>query len=74
MSLTYLKILTILRYTTTHFSGKDAVGSYIKANKDGFLKDKYRKFNIRSSNTQDDYSMMQEVLTRRIKHGDLLIF
>ena len=58
-------------YDNSHFSGKEAVGSYIKANKEGFLKDKYRKFNIRSSNTQDDYSMMEEVLTRRIKHGDL---
>ncbi|MDC3023961.1 excinuclease ABC subunit UvrC [Alphaproteobacteria bacterium] len=58
-------------YDNSHFSGKEAVGSYIKANKEGFLKDKYRKFNIKNSNTHDDYSMMQEVLTRRIKHGDL---
>ena len=58
-------------YDNSHFSGKEAVGSYIVANKEGFVKDKYRKFNIKSSNTQDDYSMIQEVLTRRIKHGDL---
>ena len=32
----------------THFSGKEAVGSYIVANKEGFVKDKYRKFNIKS--------------------------
>ena len=62
-------------YDNSHFSGKEAVGSYIVANKEGFVKEKYRKFNIKNSNTQDDYSMMQEVLTRRIKHGfpDLII-
>ncbi|PPR26295.1 MAG: UvrABC system protein C [Alphaproteobacteria bacterium MarineAlpha9_Bin4] len=58
-------------YDNSHFSGKEAVGSFIVANKEGFLKDKYRKFNIRNSNTHDDYSMMEEVISRRIKYGDL---
>ena len=58
-------------YDNSHFFGKEAIGSYIVASKEGFLKHKYRKFNIKGSNTQDDYSMMQEVLTRRLKHGDL---
>ena len=58
-------------YDNSHFSGKEAVGSYIVANQEGFLKDKYRKFNIKDSNTKDDYSMMQEVLTRRLKHGEM---
>tara|TARA_B100001248_G_scaffold226451_1_gene184454 strand:- start:44 stop:1849 length:1806 start_codon:yes stop_codon:yes gene_type:complete len=64
-------IKSIEVYDNSHFSGKDAVGSYIVANKDGFLKDKYRKFNIKFSNTRDDFAMMQEVLTRRINHGNL---
>ena len=64
-------IKSIEVYDNSHFSGKDAVGSYIVANKDGFLKEKYRKFNIKYSNTRDDFAMMQEVLTRRINHGNL---
>ena len=37
-------------YDNSHFSGKEAaIGSYIVANKEGFVKDKYRKFNIKSS-------------------------
>ena len=64
-------IKSIEVYDNSHFSGKDAVGSYIVANKDGFLKEKYRKFNIKFSNTRDDFAMMQEVLTRRINHGNL---
>ena len=58
-------------YDNSHFSGKEAVGSYIVASQEGFLKEKYRKFNIKNANTQDDYSMMQEVLTRRVKHGEM---
>mgnify|MGYP001177410943 CR=1 FL=1 len=58
-------------YDNSHFSGKEAVGSYIVASQEGFLKEKYRKFNIKYSNTQDDYSMMQEVLIRRVKHGEM---
>ena len=64
-------IKSIEVYDNSHFSGKDAVGSYIVANKDGFLKEKYRKFNIKFSNTRDDFAMMQEVLSRRINHGNL---
>ena len=71
-----INISNIEVYDNSHFSGKEAVGSYIVANKEGFLKSKYRKFNIKNYNSKDDYSMMQEVLTRRIKHGrypDLII-
>ena len=57
-------------YDNSHFSGKEAVGSFIVAGQEGFLKTKYRKFNIKFSNTQDDYSMMEEVLLRRIKYGE----
>jgi excinuclease ABC subunit C len=71
-----MNISNIEVYDNSHFSGKEAVGSYIVANQEGFLKSKYRKFNIKNSNSKDDYSMMQEVLTRRIKYGrypDLII-
>ena len=70
------KINNIEVYDNSHFAGKEAIGSYIVANREGFLKNKYRKFNIKSANTNDDYSMMEEVLIRRMKHGshpDLVI-
>ena len=43
------------------------VGALIVAGPDGFEKDEYRKFNIKSTELTpgDDYAMMREVLTRR---------
>ncbi len=64
-------------YDNSHFSGKEAIGSYIVANDKGFLNSDYRKFNIKNANTKDDYSMLTEVLSRRFKNiknnPDLLI-
>ncbi|GIT36104.1 MAG: hypothetical protein Ct9H300mP5_5730 [Candidatus Pelagibacterales bacterium] len=38
----------------------------------GFLKKRYRKFDIKTFNAeQDDYAMMKEVLTRRFKRAIL---
>jgi excinuclease ABC subunit C len=37
----------------------------IAAGPEGFLKKTYRKFNIRTAQTNDDFAMMREVLTRR---------
>ena len=37
----------------------------IVAGREGFLKSQYRKFNIRQAQTNDDFAMMREVLTRR---------
>ena len=54
-------------YDNSHYAGKEAVGSYIVADKNGFLKKEYRKFNIKEAATNDDYGMMKEVLTRRFK-------
>jgi excinuclease ABC subunit C len=49
--------------------GANAVGAMIVAGPDGFVKNQYRKFNIRSADLTpgDDYSMMREVLSRRFK-------
>ncbi len=54
-------------YDNSHLSGKEAVGSYIVADENGFVFNKYRKFNIKESKTNDDYGMMKEVLRRRFK-------
>lgn len=56
-------------YDNSHIQGSSAVGGMIVAGPDGFVKNQYRKFNIRSTETTpgDDYAMMREVLTRRFK-------
>lgn len=54
-------------YDNSHTSGTNAVGAMIAAGEAGFLKKTYRKFNIKTANSQDDFAMMEEVLTRRFK-------
>jgi excinuclease ABC subunit C len=56
-------------YDNSHIQGSNAVGAMIVAGPDGFRKNQYRKFNIRSSDLApgDDFAMMREVLERRFK-------
>src|SRR5262245_18666382 len=56
-------------YDNSHIQGSNAVGAMIVAGPDGFQKNQYRKFNIRSADLTpgDDFGMMREVLTRRFK-------
>jgi len=56
-------------YDNSHIQGAHAVGAMIVAGPDGFEKNHYRKFNIRSDDLTpgDDFGMMKEVLTRRFK-------
>ncbi|MGH6715111.1 MAG: excinuclease ABC subunit UvrC [Bradyrhizobium sp.] len=56
-------------YDNSHIQGTNAVGAMIVAGPDGFVKNQYRKFNIRSETLTpgDDYAMMREVLQRRFK-------
>jgi len=56
-------------YDNSHIMGTNAVGAMIVAGPEGFVKNQYRKFNIKSDTTTpgDDYAMMREVLTRRFK-------
>jgi len=56
-------------YDNSHISGTNAVGAMIVAGPEGFRKNQYRKFNIRSADLApgDDYGMMREVLQRRFK-------
>jgi excinuclease ABC subunit C len=56
-------------YDNSHIQGTNAVGAMIVAGPEGFLKNQYRKFNIRSESLTpgDDYAMMREVLERRFK-------
>lgn len=53
-------------YDNSHIAGSNAVGAMIVAGRDGFLRDAYRKFNIRTPVAAgDDYAMLREVLRRR---------
>jgi excinuclease ABC subunit C len=56
-------------YDNSHIQGSNPVGAMIVAGPEGFRKNQYRKFNIRSADLApgDDYGMMREVLTRRFK-------
>jgi excinuclease ABC subunit C len=56
-------------YDNSHIQGSNAVGAMIVAGPDGFIKNQYRKFNIKSEGLTpgDDYAMMREVLQRRFK-------
>ena len=52
-------------YDNSHVQGTSAVGAMIVAGPEGFLKNQYRKFNIRTAQTNDDFGMMREVMGRR---------
>ena len=54
-------------YDNSHIQGTHAVGAMIVAGPEGFLKNQYRKFNIKGEalTLGDDFGMMKEVLTRR---------
>jgi excinuclease ABC subunit C len=54
-------------YDNSHVMGTSAVGAMIVSGPEGFLKNQYRKFNIKREETApgDDFAMMREVLSRR---------
>ncbi len=56
-------------YDNSHIAGSNPVGAMIVAGPEGFRKNQYRKFNIRSEDLTpgDDFGMMREVLQRRFK-------
>jgi len=56
-------------YDNSHIQGTNPVGAMIVAGPEGFCKNQYRKFNIKSADLMpgDDFGMMREVLTRRFK-------
>ena len=57
-------------YDNSHIQGTNSVGALIAFGEEGFIKKRYRKFNIKSKkNEQDDYGMMREVLNRRFKRA-----
>ncbi|MBW3098729.1 excinuclease ABC subunit UvrC [Pseudohoeflea coraliihabitans] len=66
-------------YDNSHIMGTNAVGGMIVAGPEGFVKNQYRKFNIRSTDITpgDDFGMMREVMQRRFarllkEHSDTM--
>jgi len=55
-------------YDNSHIQGTNAVGAMIVAGPDGYMKNQYRKFNIKGDDLVpgDDFGMMKEVLKRRL--------
>jgi excinuclease ABC subunit C len=52
-------------YDNSHIQGAQALGAMIVAGPDGFVKGQYRKWNIKTAQTNDDFAMMREVFQRR---------
>ena len=53
-------------YDNSHIQGTDCIGGLITFGDDGFIKKRYRKFNIKNDAVKgDDYGMLKEVLFRR---------
>jgi len=54
-------------YDNSHIQGSHAVGGMVVAGPEGFMKNSYRKYNIKSQDISpgDDFGMMSEVMLRR---------
>ena len=52
-------------YDNSHIQGTNALGAMVVAGPEGFIKNQYRKWNIKTAQTNDDFAMMREVMTRR---------
>jgi excinuclease ABC subunit C len=53
-------------YDNSHIQGAAPIGAMVVAGADGFIKNSYRKFNIKTEGAAgDDFAMMREVLSRR---------
>ncbi|MEO0030892.1 MAG: excinuclease subunit UvrC [Pseudomonadota bacterium] len=52
-------------YDNSHIQGTNALGAMVVAGPEGFMKGQYRKWNIKTAQTNDDFGMMREVMRRR---------
>ena len=57
-------------YDNSHIQGTNSVGALITYGEEGFIKKRYRKFNIKTEKfKQDDFGMIREVIDRRFKRA-----
>ncbi len=52
-------------YDNSHVSGAHALGAMVVAGPEGMIKGQYRKWNIKTAQSDDDFGMMREVFARR---------
>ena len=48
-------------FDNSHTQGSFSTGAMIVSGAEGFIKNQYRKFNIKEAKTNDDFGMMYEV-------------
>jgi excinuclease ABC subunit C len=59
-------------YDNSHISGTNSIGAMVTFGNEGFIKKRYRKFDIKTKGAeQDDFAMLKEVLSRRFKRAIL---
>ena len=59
-------------YDNSHMQGTNSIGAMVTFSNEGFVKKRYRKFDIKiKGSEQDDFAMLKEVLTRRFKRAML---
>jgi len=56
-------------YDNSHIQGSKAVGAMVVAGPEGYRKNQYRKFTIKTAQTNDDFGMMREVMERRFSRA-----
>ncbi|MDQ5949784.1 MAG: excinuclease subunit, partial [Patescibacteria group bacterium] len=57
-------------YDIAHMSGKDMIGVMVVMHDGDFVKDQYKKFNIREIKASNDTGALKQVLERRLAHKD----
>ena len=59
-------------YDNSHIQGTNSVGAMVSFGNEGFIKKRYRKFDIKTKGAEnDDFAMLKEVLGRRFKRAIL---
>lgn len=56
-------------YDISNISGRFPVASCVVAGPEGMIRQRYRRYHIKTKSTPDDYAMLREVLTRRVTKG-----
>jgi excinuclease ABC subunit C len=64
------RISRIEAFDISNIQGKEATGSQVTFLKGVPLKDSYRKYKIRIAGKPDDFAMIKELVSRRLKHPE----
>jgi len=67
---TQTKIHRVEAYDISNIQGKEATGSMVVFEDGRPAKSEYRKFKIRISGTPNDFAMIEELISRRLKHKE----